>query len=76
MNDRRRTVLANARELLEKAALLVERAADEESDCFSNLPESIQEGERGEKMEAAIDLLEEVQDQIDEILDKIEEASA
>ena len=75
MNDKRRAVLSQARLYLEKAALLIERAADEEQDSFDNLPDSIQDGERGEKMEAAIELLEEVGDQIDGVLDKLSEAS-
>jgi len=32
---------------------------DEEQDALDNLPESMQEGERGEKAQAAIDALEE-----------------
>lgn len=75
MNDKRRSLIRQAKSFLEKAALLVERAADEEQDSFDNLPENIQDGERGEKMEAAIELMEDASDQINEILDKLSDAT-
>lgn len=69
MNKVRRSVIAEAASLLRKAASMIERVADAEEEAYDNLPESIQNGERGEKMEAAIDLLEEAGDQIDDVLD-------
>lgn len=75
MNKARRLILSGAAANLSKAALLIERATDEERDAFDNLPESIQDGERGQKMEDAIDLLEDISDMLEEILDKLDEAA-
>lgn len=55
--------------------------ADDERDAFDNLPESIQESERGEKMEESIDNLEDASNELDyidlsEIISRLEDAKA
>lgn len=67
MNKDRRKRLAEATDLIERAQSLLEKAAgiveevrDEEQDAFNNMPESLQDGERGQRMQEAIDALDNV----------------
>jgi methyl-accepting chemotaxis protein len=48
---------------------------DEEQDAFDNLPESIQGTERGERMEEAVDKLDDADSSAGNIGDSIEEAN-
>ncbi len=52
MNNARRKLINDARELLQTAM-------DEEQEAFENLPESLQYTERGEAMETTVSELEE-----------------
>lgn len=85
MNNQRRKALREAAELLERAQSLADEAAqivgdvcDEERDAFDNLPESLQQAERGEAMQSAISLMEgiELEDVFADALSAIEEAAA
>ena len=53
---------------------------DDEQDAYDNLPDSIQESSKGETMQEAIDKLEEILDELEDIdlekhLDEIEEVA-
>lgn len=48
-------------------------AAEEERECYDNLPESLQYAEAGEHMSEAADSLEEIPDSIQDIIDQITE---
>lgn len=53
---------------------------DDEQDAYDNLPESLQESSKGETMQEAIDKLEEILDDLEDIdleqyLDEIEEVA-
>lgn len=76
MNKERRKQLDKAIAMLDEAKSIIESVRDEEQDAFDNMPESLQAGERGEKMESAISLMDEVIDEIDSSLDNLNEASA
>jgi len=58
MNKMRRKEIDEAIELLDQAKSIIESAMEEEQDALDNLPESLQDGERGEVMQSAIDELE------------------
>ena len=62
--------------MLEQASELVIQTRDEEQDSFDNLPEGIQESERGQKMEEAIDAMDSAMDSISEAIEHLEEASS
>lgn len=49
-------------------------ALDEEQDCLDNMPENLSDSERYQKMEATIDLLDDVVGQIDSAQENILEA--
>jgi hypothetical protein len=62
MNKARRKELERAAELMNEARVIIENARDEEQDCYDNMPENIQGGERGEMMSEQIDGLTELVD--------------
>lgn len=73
MNNTRREQL---REIQTELRAIYERLdilCDEEQAAYDNTPESLQESERGEKAQEAIDTMESVRDQILESADEIDE---
>lgn len=66
MNKEKRTRLKNANSMLHQALMLVESVRDDEQDCLSNLPESLQGSENGRVMEDAIDALDNAVSSINE----------
>lgn len=76
MNQARRKLLFYAAGNLNAASTLVSRAFDEEEDCLGNLPDSLQNSERYERMENAIDALNDAMESIDAAIEKINEASS
>lgn len=46
---------------------------DEEQEAYDNMPESLQDTERGERSQNAIDTLESVRDQVLEAADELDE---
>lgn len=51
----------------------IENVKDEEAEALSNLPESLQEGERGQAMQEAIDALEDATAKVGEYFDSLNE---
>lgn len=83
MNNQRRKQLAGAIEKLEQAVALIEETKEtvefvneEEQEAYDNMPESLQESERGQTIQENIDKLEDVifniESYIDEINDSVE----
>jgi predicted RNase H-like nuclease (RuvC/YqgF family) len=65
MNKQRRKELAaiiadfeNLTQTIDHLRERIEAVKDEEQDAFDNLPESLQEGERGQQMQTAIDAMD------------------
>ena len=54
---------------------MISRALDEEQDCLDNMPENLQESDRYQKMESAIENLESAVDSIDEAKASLDAAS-
>ena len=52
---------------------IVSECAEEERECYDNLPESLQYAEVGERMSENAGSLEEIPDSIQEIIDQITE---
>ena len=65
MNNKRRTKLKKADKLLDEALSLVSLVLQEEEDSLDNIPESLQDTERYEQMETAVDYLGDCVEQID-----------
>lgn len=60
MNVKRRTALEAIKEELSEIASRLEAIRDEEQEAYDYLPDSFREGERGEKMQTAIDELDQL----------------
>ena len=75
MNNARRKEIEKITADLEAIKERIGALQEEEQDAFDNLPESIQYGERGDKMQSAIDNLEYAADNIQDCLDNLCEAS-
>lgn len=73
MNNARRNALSNAIELLEKVKEVIEDVYCEEEEAYDNMPESLQDSERGEAMCDNIDILSSLPDDIDEIIESLQE---
>lgn len=74
MNNERRKDLRRAYSLLEAAEEIIRDAMDDEQEGFDNLPEPIQESEKGEVMEAAVDSMESALEAIEEAKDHVSDA--
>lgn len=76
MNNRRREKLKTAKAHLSNASNIISGVLDEEQNCYDNVPENLQYGDRYDNMEAAIENLEEALNSIEEAEDSIEGAMA
>lgn len=72
-NDRRKRISAIS-EQLDKLKETIEALRDEEQESLDNLPEPLQGGERGDKMEAAIEALDYAIDDLQECIDYLSDA--
>lgn len=75
MNNSRRKTIALIIKDLEAIAERVEAVMDEEQEYFENMPEGIQQSERGDKSEEAYQNLDLAHDCIQEMSGLLEEAS-
>lgn len=73
MNRDRRDRLFDAASQLAEAIDTIRDIQAEEQDAFDNMPEGFQSGSRGEKMQIAIDKMEEFISQIESVQFNIED---
>jgi len=74
MNKQRRSTIMRASAYLERALDLIRDAKDDEQYALSNMPENLQNSERCEAMERAVDNLEDALDSINEAKNSLNEA--
>lgn len=74
MNNQRRKAILKQIEILTHSRDEIETLAGEEEDYRDNMPESFQDGEKGQTAEAATDNFEEAKDMIDEAIAYLEGA--
>lgn len=74
MNNKRRELIKQIAIELDALRERVENIKSEEQDYFDNMPESLQNGEKGETAQAAIDALDTAYDGFDTIVDALSEA--
>jgi len=75
MNNDRRKSLRTAISYLDMAFSLVDDARSEEQDCLYNMPENLEYSERYEKMENAVDKLDDAAQGIQDVIDLLNEAA-
>lgn len=68
MNNQRRKEIRNASNLIEQAKSILESVLLDEEIAYDNMPENLQGGQRGIDSEDAIDILNEVIDQLSDII--------
>lgn len=72
MNKSRRKRLSEIADELENLYQDLDAVASEERECYDNLPESIQDSDRGCAMEEAADELEDICSELEELRQRIE----
>lgn len=74
MDAKRRGRLRDALKLLDSVVHIVDSVSDKEQDCMGNYPENLQGTERFERMESAVEDLNDALEKIDEAKGRIESA--
>ena len=74
MNAERRKAIQKAADNLRSAVAELEQVRDDEQEAFDNLPESFQQGDKGETMQSAIQALEDAIEGATDAADRAEEA--
>ena len=75
MNKDRRDRIAKIKEAHEDLRGQIEDLQSEEQEAFDNMPESLQQSDRGQASEAAADALQSAYDAADEAITALETAS-
>ncbi len=66
--------MRDALQLLTKAETIIDAVGDAEQDCLDNCPENLQGSERYERMESAVDQLNDALESLDEAKEHIQSA--
>ena len=75
MNKQRRKTLSEITSKLEECISQLQDVIDAEQESYDNLPESLQDGDKGQAMSTAIDNMEATKGSIEDAMNSIEEAS-
>ena len=73
MNNNRRKTLKDIQKKLDEALSLLTLTQDEEQGALDNLPESLQDSDKGSDMQDNIDKMSEIVDALSEVIDQIGE---
>jgi flagellar biosynthesis chaperone FliJ len=73
MNKKRREEIQKIRDIFEEKKEELECLKDEEQECYDNLPEPIQAGERGDTMQENIDNLDYAISNIEDAISNLDE---
>jgi cellobiose-specific phosphotransferase system component IIA len=74
MTDKRQ-LLADAREKLEQAKMILEAAHADQQQFIDSMAESLKHGRRGQDAEASLKALQEAIDQVQEAVDRLDIAN-
>lgn len=75
MNKERRKQIRQVIDTLSEALLTVECLRDEEQECFDNMPEGLQDSDRGMQMQENADSLEEACTDLENVIGELEEVA-
>lgn len=73
MNKQRRKRLEDAFAMIDEEKDILQEVKDEEQEAYDNLPESFQNGERGDEMQGYIDMLDEASGYLDDANSVVEQ---
>lgn len=68
MNAARRKSIEKARYLIEQGHGILEDCMNEEQEYYDNMPESLQNSEKGEAASAAVDAMQQIIDDMDGVI--------
>lgn len=68
MNKQRRRDIERATNLLAEAVAIIATALDEERGAYENLPESLQTGASGQRLDETADAIEEAKDALEDVI--------
>ena len=71
MNDKRRKELNNIYKELHLRVGQLDNLQNEEQDAYDNLPESLQNAEKGEQMQECIDALDQAKSELEAVMDTL-----
>ena len=71
MNKQRRKSLKDLIEQLQEIRCELEYLFDEEQSAYDNMPESLQDSERGEAMSEGLDVLIEAYETLDDLIEQL-----
>lgn len=74
MNNNRRKEIKNVIDWLKDIQAQIENIRDDEQDYIDNMPENLQESERHESAEAAVENLDSAIESIEELIDNLSES--
>ena len=74
MNKVRRKKLSEIQEKMSELREMIDEVLSDEQNAYDNLPESLQDSERGEAMQTAIDAMESAIGSCEEAEESLEEA--
>lgn len=74
MNKQRRADIARAKTLIDEAKSIIESASEEEREYFENMPESMQNGEKGERASDVAASLDEQAGMLEDITQSLDDA--
>lgn len=73
MKEQRLKILNDCLSAIQEAHDVLEGVRDEEEEAYDNMPEGLQESERGDMMQDAIDCLDESVGYIDDVISNLED---
>ena len=74
MNKQRRKMIEDVKTRLDELKSSIEMILEEEREAYDNMPESLQESERGQAMDDAIYALDSALEACDEVKEHLDEA--
>lgn len=74
MNNKRRKMLDEISGLLSEAYAKLEEVTEEETECFDNIPENLQNSERYDRAADVVELLESAYSDLEDVINAIDEA--
>lgn len=72
MKEERLKILKQCLKDIQNAHDVLEEVRNEEEEAFDNMPEGLQDSERGDMMQEAVDTLDEAIDRLDDVLSSLE----
>lgn len=75
MNKVRRDTIAKLQARISELKDEVEMVRDEEQEYYDNMPENMQQGDKGQNAESAVSALDEAMENLDSAMSSLDEAS-